>query len=238
MIEEALDRLLAARLVDEDGDPVDATLLPGLTEAEIAAAERALGARFPDDLRRVLARTRGLEGLLGSIDLSGGGEGQALEELFPRMATIAEDGYGNSWGVDLLAENGLWGPVWFLSHDPPAALLQCDGLAAFLDEIVRMQTPPHASLIRDVHEDRLHRVGREHPGSLPSGEAMASDDAELASFGRELGPGWVVVDCRDAVSGMGVAWGRFGARTELRRHGVLPIFALRAPEKRGLFRRR
>ena len=55
----------------------------------------------------------------------------------------------------------------------------------------------------------------------------------------ELGPGWIVVDLREAVPGLGIAWGRYGPRTELCRHGDLQLFAYREPAKRGgLFSRR
>lgn len=238
VIDAALERLVAATLVDEDGNPVEAALLPGLSEAEMAEAEAALGYLYPPDVRRLLARARGIDGLLEEVDFTGLAEGQALDELFPRVATVATDGYGNGWVVDLLRENGAWGPIWYLSHDPPVALHQCNGLATFLDELVRMHTPPHASLIDDVHEDRLFRVGRTHPGSVASEEAAASDDPELAAFAAELGAGWTIVDVRDASPGLGIAWGRFGPRTELRRHGAAQLFALRAPAKRGRFFRR
>lgn len=211
-----------------------------MTEEEIDAAERTLGQRYPAELRTFLGRTRGFDGnaLLEEIDFAGLLDGQALEELFPRAATIANDGYGNFWAVDLLRENGSWGPIWFLCHDAPVALLQCHGLAPFLDELVRMYTPPHASPIDDVHEDRLFRVWREHPGTITSADASASDDPLLASFAADLGPGWTLVDLRDAEQGMGIAWGRYGPRTELRRHGDHQLFAYRKPERRGLFRRR
>lgn len=237
MIDQSLDRLLTTTLVDKDGDVVRPVLLPGLSDAEIAEAERAQERPYPDELRAILRRTGGVDGLLASIDFAGRGEGQTLDELFPAAATVAEDGYGNAWVVDLLCENGSWGPIWFLSHDPPVALYQCDGLATFLDELVRMFTPPHASLIDDVHDDRLLAVGRTHRGSMQSEHAAVAADPALAAFGAELGPGWTVVDCREAQPGMGIAWGRFGPRTELRRHGDLQLFACRRPEKRGLLSR-
>ena len=123
-----------------------------------------------------------------------------------------------------------------MSHDPPVALLQCDGLGAFLDALTGKFTPHGSTLIDDVHEDRLFTVGREHPGELSDVEIAA--DPVVAAFAAVLGPGWIVVDLRDAVPGLGIAWGRFGPRTELRRHGDLQLFAYREPEKRGLFSRR
>lgn len=238
MIEAALDRLLAESLVDEDGEAVSPTVAPGLTESEIGEAERRLGHTYPTELRNLLRRTRGLAGLLEEVDFSGLIDGQALDEVFPSIATIAHDGYGNFWAVDLLRENGSWGPIWFLSHDPPVALFQCDGLAVFLDELARMFTPPHASLLDDVHEDRLFEVGR-RPVGVPAQDVTAqTDDPVLRAFADEIGPEWTIVDVREALPGMGFDWGRYGPRTELRRSGTDQIFAMRRPEKRGLFRRR
>ena len=236
MIGAAFDRLIGEQLVDEDGHAVVPRLLPGMTEAEIADVEGALGVGYPTEVRALLRRTRGIEGLLEEIDFSGLLDGQALDEIFPRTATIAHDGYGNFWAVDLLRENSGWGPIWFLSHDPPVALLQCNGLAAFLDALREKFTPHGSTLIDDVHEDRLFMVGREHPGELSTAEIAT--DLVVAAFAAELGPGWIVVDLREAVPGLGIAWGRFGPRTELRRCGDLQLFAYREPEKRGLFSRR
>ena len=162
MIDAALDRLLAAHLIDEDGETVDIEVLAPMSAGEIAGAERALGHTYPPAVRALLSRTRGLNGPLDQIDFSGRIDGQHLEDLFPHIATIASDGWGNFWAVDLVRDNGSWGPIWYLSHDAPVALYQCDGLATFLDELVRMHRPPHASLIDDVHEDRVHRIGRTH----------------------------------------------------------------------------
>ena len=117
-------------------------------------------------MRDLLARTRGIDGLLAEIDFTGLAEGQALDELFPRVATVATDGYGNGWVVDLLRENGGWGPIWFLSHDPPVALHQCNGLATFLDE--KLGADAHAAAYEpDRRRPRRQALpGRPHPAGL------------------------------------------------------------------------
>jgi len=53
--------------------------------------------------------------------------------------------------------------------------------------------------------------------------------------------GFQIIDLRDVPIGMGFSWGRYGPRTELRRHGHELLFAYARPPKkarRGLFRRR
>ena len=102
----ALDRLLAVSLVDADGDSVTVSLLLGCEDGEIEAAERELGRPYPEGVRELLGRTRGIDGMLEEVDFAGAIDGQALDELFPHTATIAHDGYGNFWAVDLVRENG------------------------------------------------------------------------------------------------------------------------------------
>lgn len=235
---ELVESLRRGPLVDEDGHPVTATLLEPMTAEEIAAAEAQLGTPFPSDVRALLAHCRGLDGLLAEIEFSGRRiAGADLEGLFPRVCTIAHDGFGNFWAVDLLqTDEGAW-PIWFLCHDPPVALLQGNGLEPFLRELRLMFIPPHASLLDDVHEDRVHAIGRTNLGSLTHAEALASPDETVRGFAGTLGEGWHVVDLRGATPGMGLSWGRFGPRTLHRRLDALPVFALKEPEPRGLLAR-
>ena len=101
-------------------------------------------------------------------------------------------------------------------------------------------TPPHASAIDDVHEDRRFEVWRKNPGVLDHATCLASDDAALAAFARELDPSFQVVDMRAPEVGFGFSWGRYGPRTEVRRFGDRRIFAVRKPDGllARLFRRR
>lgn len=96
-----------------------------------------------------------------------------------------------------------------------------------------MSTPPHTSLVDDVHEDRLFEVWRKNPGVMDQSAAAASPDSELRAFGSALAEHFQVVDLRAARPGMGFSWGRYGPRTEERRHGYDRIFGYAKPPKRG-----
>jgi hypothetical protein len=71
--------------------------------------------------------------------------------------------------------------VYFLCHDAPVLLYQAPSVGHFLHELFRMYEPPHASLVDDVHEDRLFRVWRENRGAVEQAAAAASDDEVLAA---------------------------------------------------------
>jgi hypothetical protein len=99
------------------------------------------------------------------------------------------------------------------------------------------RVPPHASAVDDVHEDRLFNVWRDNPGTLEHSAALASDE-HLSAFAAELDDRFTFVDLRSPSIGMGFSWGRYGPRTDVRRHGHERLFAYAPPDKRpGLLRR-
>jgi len=110
-------------------------------------------------------------------------------------------------------------------------------LGRFLHETFRMSIPPHASLVDDVHDDRLFRVWRENPGATARSDALSADD-DLRGFAEQLDDRFQIVDLRSPEIGMGFSWGRYGPRTDVRRHGFLRLFAYARPERKpGLVRR-
>lgn len=96
-----------------------------------------------------------------------------------------------------------------------------------------MNVPPHASLVDDVHEDRLFNVWGKNPGVLDRATALASGDETLRSFAAALDEPFSFVDLRAAPVGMGFSWGRHGPRTQVRRHGHELLFAYAPPEKQA-----
>jgi hypothetical protein len=127
--------------------------------------------------------------------------------------------------------------VFFACHDPPIVLYQSPDIGHFLHEAFRMLVPPHASLVDDVHEDRLFNVWGENPRTLDHSAAL-EQDAGLRAFAAELDDRFVVVDLRSPEIGMGFSWGRFGPRTDARRHGYERLFAYARPEKKPRLLRR
>lgn len=234
---EEIRRAQASQLVDEDGNAVVLELAPGLAEAEIDELEAEVGVPLPGDLRRLLRVTSAIDGVLESVDFTGRRQDVELEDQFPAGLPFAHDGYGNFWVLDLKPEPVETARVFFACHDAPVVLYQSPDLGHFLHEAFRMYEPPHASLVDDVHEDRLFRVWRENPGTLDHAEALAGD-ASLREFASGLDERFTFVDLRSPEIGMGFSWGRHGPRTEVRRHGYELLFAYAPPEKKPGFLRR
>ena len=192
-----------------------------------------------DDVRDLLEFCSGMEELLEQIDFTGRSftNSSKWDFLLPHCLTIAHDGYGNFWVVDLQPGNAGWGPIYFCCHDAPVLLVQAHTVQQFVSEVFRMFVPPHASLIDDVHQDRLFAVWRKNPGVIPHAAALVSPDPDIQSFAAALDPFFDLIDLRDAPIGMGFSWGRYGPDTEVKRCGSKPLFAYKRPEKTGLFSR-
>ena len=234
---EIIQDALAQNLIDKDRKPVRPRLLRGLTREEVDEFARSSPVPPPADVRDLLEFCSGIEGTLEQVDFTGRSlsDGFGLDFLLPHGLPIAHDGCGNFWAVDLQPESANWGPIYYCCHDAPVMLLQAATIQQFVNEMFKMYTPPHKSLVDDVHEDRLFEVWRKNPGVIPHADALVSKDPDIQTFAAGLDSCFELIDLRDASIGMGLSWGRYGPRTEVKRFGSKPIFAYRRPEKTGLF---
>lgn len=241
---DEIARAQSIELVDEDGAAVTLTVAPGLQAREIEAVEAEVGVALPRELRDLLGETAGVRGILESIDFTGRSVGGfELAEVFPWGLAIADDGFGNAWVLDLTPEERDLARVFFACHDAPVILYQSPSIGHFLHEVFKLYVPPHASLVDDVHEDRLFDVWGTNPGVLTPSAALGAGDEVLGEFATTLDDDFELVDLRAAPVGMGFSWGRYGPRTELRRHRYHRVFAYRRPPRpphllRGLFKPR
>jgi hypothetical protein len=235
---DAIGRAQDTRLVDKGGDVVEFELAPGFPSADIDGLADELGVPLSGELRALLGHTAGIDnGPLHAIDFTGRSLSFGDPDAFPMGLPIAGDGFGNFWILDLTPDDAETVPVFFACHDPPVILYQSPNIGDFLHEAFRMLVPPHASAVDDVHEDRLFNVWRDNPGTLDRSAALAGDE-HMSTFAAELDDRFTFVDLRSPPVGMGFSWGRYGPRTDVRRHGHERLFAYAPPEKRpGLLRR-
>lgn len=233
-------------LCDEQGHPLGIEIAPPLEPNEINYIERELGVPLPRELREFLEFTSGLNFILAKKSraftvISELGIDRMDIGFFPDFFTgglaFAHDGAGNYWVMELTPSAVETVPVYYASHDPPVILYQSPSLSDFFTELFRLYTPPHTSLIRSVFGDDLFDVYRKNPGVLDHAEAVASTDPAIREFASTLPEHFQIVDLRDVPIGMGLSHGRFGANTELKRHGGERIFAYAKPPRRGLMAR-
>lgn len=217
---------------NDDGEPRHLRLLPPLTAAQIDQLAAGLPCPLPDDIRRALLFSAGLSGtehVDDRVDLSGLSQsGQWLEQFSPHAVSIACDGCGNSWSLDLWPQSREWGPVFYISHDPPVVVFQCATVEKFLEQLVRQ---PKESDLGAPLQAWVDRIWGQNPGLLTPAQA-AHKDPVLAAFAAELGEPWEFVDLRQPALGDGFSWGRYGPDTQLKRHPEERIVAMKRPPAR------
>jgi len=231
MLASFLRELAGLRLKDEDGNEQVLTLEPPATEAELQTIEARLPCRIPDEVREALMISKGLaNGPLESfslVDL----EGFGLEEMLPHAYSIAHDGFGNYWVLDLLSTTTSWQPVFYACHDPPVFAYQSATIEDFLRETVAMWQPGPRSSVDVVHEEVVMQIWRTNPHSLSPATLLQSPDSVMRAFASSLPPQALVIDLRSAELGQGFSWGRFGPKTTVRRAGEERIWAIIPPER-------
>jgi hypothetical protein len=219
-------------MVDEDGYEDVLSLLPPASAAQLAELQANVPCPIPEQVREVLAVTRGFEnGPLESLDFAGVPGGFGLEEIFPHPLALAHDGYGNYWVADLQAASIDWAPIYFACHDPAVIVFQSPSLQHFVAEVLRFANPPHESEINDVHEQHSMAIWRRNPDVLSHAAASSSPDPTLRSFAQGLDPTYSIVDLRGARTGHGFSWGRYGPKTRVVRCATEPIFAYQSKSR-------
>ncbi len=238
MLADTLKAIAGQRLVDTDGDVTQLELLPPATEQQIRELEAKLPGPLPDEIRAALAVTTGFaNGPLESFSLLDL-EGFGLGEAFPHPYSIAHDGFGNYWLLDVLPDATEWGPVFYACHDPAVIAYQAPSIEQFVKDVVAMATDDTHSPINRVHETVVHTLWRDHAALINHAAAAASSDPTLRDFAECLTPDAVIADLRDPRPGSGFAWGMFGPRTDIQRFGTHRLWALtRPPAKPGFFSR-
>ena len=211
--------------VNEDGLEDGFKLRPPLTERELLAFEAGLPCPLSEEVRELLRFAKGFEGVLDDgVDFADA-VGFGLENVFPHARSLAADGYGNFWIVDLTGESKSFGPIFYVCHDAPVIVYQTDSLLHFIQEAIRFGNRPWKSEIDDVHEGFTTRIWRENPGVLSFAQCLTLGDSELKAFAESLDESWEFVDLRNPKLGDGYSWGRYGPKTLNKRYGDKRIFA-------------
>ncbi len=238
---QTLKQAEGMRLEDRNGHIADLRLLPPLTTAELADLEAGIPCPLPEEARELLAHCRGfdlpadLDLTIQEISFAGLEGGFGLEEVFPHAVSIAHDGAGNYWVLDLTSVSTTWGPIFYACHDAPVIIFQSADLAHFIGELLRVVTPPWQSEISEVLSVFESRIWRENPGVVSHAECLASGDPDLIAFASSLDDSFLFVDLRKPRLGDGFSWGRYGASTVNRRFGEKRLFAYQ--QRKSLWQR-
>jgi cell wall assembly regulator SMI1 len=230
---EVIESGLKESFNDAKGNAYQLHLKPGLPQSQLSELEERLAAPFPNEVGELL--TFNFQPF-GEVDFSAK-EMFGLEEILPLGLTIATDGSGNDWVVDIKKGTGEWGPVLFMSHDPPVAVIQAPDLAHFIEQVFESGRPERKSQLDSVSKAATSRIWSDDPYLLDLGASRISSDPVLAEFSKHLPETFRVADLRALEIGSGFAWGRNGPNTAIKRYGSELLFGVEVAKNKSFFSR-
>jgi hypothetical protein len=106
----------------EDGEAYSVALLPPMSVTEIAEFQSGMPENhLPEEVKEMLLITRGIEHpFLDEVSFDRH-TSPWQKELLPKGISLATDGRGNDFWIDILPD-GSWGSVLFIDHDPPVLM--------------------------------------------------------------------------------------------------------------------
>ncbi|TDO26982.1 SMI1/KNR4 family protein [Sediminibacterium goheungense] len=235
-VTEKLKSILNEQYISEDGEKYQIALLPGLTEQEIDSLSKGVpGGQIPSDIRELLKFASGFE-ISGLEEITFTGIGQfGFEEIFPNSVQLAGDGFGNFWILDI-DQNGSWGNVFYVCHDPAVVVKHSDSLLEFIHHVDEFGKKGNASNLDIIHEKTVKEIWQNESGFIDIDNARQSNDLTLKKFALSLADNFVIADLRNKPNKSGFAWGKFGTKIENAvRHNIEPLWAIEKQIKRGGF---
>ena len=235
-VTEHLKSILTEQYVSEDGDEYKVELLPGLTDQEIDNLAKGVpSGQIPNDVRELLKFASGFE-FSGLEEVTFNGIGQfGFEEIFPNSVQLAGDGFGNFWILDI-DQNGNWGNVFFVCHDPAVVVKHSENLSEFIQHVDDFGKNGKTSNLDIIHEKSVMEVWQDDYNFIELDNARQSNDTTLKEFALSLGDNFVIADLRNRTNKSGFAWGKFGPKIENAvRHKSELLWAIEKPVKKGEF---
>ena len=226
---ERLKTLINETYTDYDGETYSIVLEKGLNEEEILHFEKQLPSKLPEDIKELIRFSSGFEFYIYNISFIGNTD-FGFEELIKNPITLAGDGTGNCWVVEIL-NNGDWGNVFYVCHDPAVIVKHSEHLSQFLEHLSDYGKNGSASHFDIIHEEIVYELNRKSE-YLTLEEAQNSQDQELRVFTEKLEGDYLIADLRNKPLRSGFEWGKFtkGSNYSIIRHDNLQLWALLKPK--------
>ena len=207
---EQLKLIKDERYVNEDGETFGITLMEGLSDFQIdQLAARLPAAQIPAEIRELLRFASGFS-FFNPDEIHFDGVSEfGFENIFPASVTLADDGVGNFWIVDV-NPLGEWGPVFFVCHDPAVVVKQSEDVTEFIQQIDELGKKPDQSTLSLFLERTMTRIYNQEDGFIELSLARSSADILLREFAAGLPDHFVVADLRGQPIQTGFAWGKYG----------------------------
>lgn len=225
---EVLQTLLETYFPYAEGERFSFDLLPALNAFELRKFSLSLEHALPPEISELLAYSRGFDFFaFDRIDFTR--QEFELSGAFHNPIDLTKDAFDNHWVVDIDPDNGNWGKVFYVCHEPAVIILQAHDLAQFLSQIAYLARGEEANWINFIKEDAAKHVWESTDKLIPRDVAIRTKDEELSAFAEELPSDYLIADMRDADWGDGFPWSLTGPEGDILRDSSALLFAISAP---------
>ncbi|RJP24977.1 MAG: hypothetical protein C4520_03090 [Candidatus Abyssobacteria bacterium SURF_5] len=183
------------------------TLFPGLSEQELDRFRKRLGGYLPAEINELLIYSTGFIYAQERAICFTGHEDFAFEEAFPCSIAVLPDGLGNFWVVDINKEDGAWGPVFYVCHDPAVVVVQAPELASFLLQVLQPLEGVPKNALDYVSKKAAFTIWRQDPWLMPYNDPRIPQDPLVSDFAKQLLQNCRIADLRRKEIGSGFRWG-------------------------------
>ncbi|MNS91909.1 SMI1 / KNR4 family protein [compost metagenome] len=238
-VKEQLQSLSSKSYIAEDGESYQIELLPPYTDEEIEKLKNQLpNNNLPEEIHQLLLYARGFKfGPLEKITFDTVNT-FGFEDFFPNTIQLSGDGFGNFWILDL-DENGKWGHVFYVCHDPAVVIKHSENLKEFILHIDEFGEKGKQSHLDQVHEKSVFDIWERNYGLIPREAMLQSHDEDIIRFATLFPENYLFADLQNKSNNSGFAWGKLGSDVyHIKRHESKLIWAFeKLNKKKGFFAR-
>lgn len=238
-VKEQLQSLRSKSYIAENGESYQIELLPPYTDEEIEKLKNQLpNNNLPEEILQLLLYARGFKfGPLEKITFDTVNT-FGFEDFFTNTIQLAGDGFGNFWILDL-DENGKWGHVFYVCHDPAVVIKHSENLKEFILHIDEFGEKGKQSHLDQVHEKSVFDIWERNYGLIPREAMLQSHDEDIIRFATLFPENYLFADLQNKSNNSGFAWGKLGSDVyHIKRHESKLIWAFeKLNKKKGFFER-
>lgn len=125
-----------------------------------------------------------------------------FEQLLNFCLFFTHDGIGGFW-IQEISNNGTWGNIYYLGHDPAVLIKQADDLPEFIEQLNEYILIGEDSFFSEVFEKKAIKIYEGKGLLLEIDEALSSKDDTLRTFALNYNKDWFIADMRNAKKGEG-----------------------------------
>ena len=225
---EVLQSLFEDYFPYAEGERFSFDLLPALNAFELRKFARRFEHPLPPEISDLLAYSRGFDFFaFDRIDFTR--HDLELAGAFEDPIDLTHDAFDNHWIVDINPQDGSWGKVFYVCHEPSVIILQAHNLSQFLSQIASLAKNEEPNWINFIKEESAKHAWEAKDKLIPRDIAVRKGDPVLAEFAETLPPNYLIADMRQADWGDGFPWSLTGPEGDIIRAGAELIFAIEAP---------